>query len=923
MHEKSKFFQIAVLGTLGAGLGSMALTATAQTSAERLERVEVTGSNIKRTDTEGVAPVEVITREDIARSGRPSIGEVLRALPINSGGSFNEQNANGFAPGSSGVSLRGLGQKATLVLINGRRTANYGFGQSITDTFVDLNSIPAAAIDRVEILKDGASAIYGSDAIAGVVNIILRKDYQGLEATVGGGRSEGKNEYNANIVGGYGDLNKDRFNIFASLDLYKRDLLELSDTKFGATRDFRGQQGGRNSQSLTGGGTWRQVTGTTTLTNNYRATSACQGKVINGPQAVALGLINLSTNQSAATLATNTAMAAASNTYCSYDFNNQFTALPETERIGFQTRANFQITPTATAFADASIDRVTTKQTFQDNFFAGSVGFIPTAQGLIPYPFNVTFAPGASGNPFSTNARYTGVVPAFGTRNSKIVSDTGRFSTGAEYRILNIDFDSAVGYSRNQVTTSNLNRETVSGTAAALGFTPRLQPPVPIVTSSPLNLDNPGALPNGLLTDFDRKARASDAFIDTKATTEIQQIRLPGGPLAVAIGAEARDDKLQDNPAAILTGGNILGSGSTASEGSRRTYSAYAEFALPIFKQLEGQIAGRYDHYSDYGSSRTPKFGLKYKPVDELLFRVNYGRGFRAPSLTEISKSSSTSFGNIVDPQDGLSHQITFVNVANPFLRPEHSISTTAGLVFEPTKSFNTSIDWYRIKWTDVVATQSTTAILAASCPNPPTIPGGANCPATSQVLRDPTTNALISILAGYLNVSQRNTTGIDLDASYTFPVNDIGKFTLRGNVNYITTLSENGVECVGHQNCTYETPRVKGIATLDYEYGPALITGRYNYTHSMYRDFPATNALRDDNDPRFQNGALSPKIASYKTYDLTGRYTITKNFTFNAAIVNIFGRLPPYDTAFTNLYDGSLYDVRGRIYRASLTYRM
>src|SRR5205823_396867 len=145
------------------------------------------------------------------------------------------------------------GQKSTLVLINGRRTSNYGFAQNLQDTFVDLNSIPTSAVERIEILLDGASAIYGSDAIAGVVNIILRTDFRGAEVSGGVGWSEGKRDYRASITAGMGELGKDKFNVFGVFDYYKRDELLLSDTEFGKSRDYRGEQGGINLQSLTAG----------------------------------------------------------------------------------------------------------------------------------------------------------------------------------------------------------------------------------------------------------------------------------------------------------------------------------------------------------------------------------------------------------------------------------------------------------------------------------------------------------------------------------------------------------------------------------------------------------------------------------------------------------------------------------------------
>ena len=924
MAFQLKALQAALLGVLGTGLLAAAVPAVAQTTPERLERVEVTGSNIKRTDTEGVAPVEVITREDIVRSGRPNIAEVLRNLPSNTGGSFGESFSNSFAPGAAGISLRGLGQKATLVLLNGRRVVSYGFAQNLQDSFVDLNAIPTSAVERVEILKDGASAIYGSDAIAGVVNIILRKDYTGLEGTLSGGRSEGKNEYQVNLTGGFGDLSRDKFNVFGTIDAYKRDLIELQDTEFGHTRDLRQYNGGRNFTSLTGGGTWRQYNANGSATNTYRAISGCQGNVINGQQAAAAGLINLSPSLSPATLATNTAQAAATNTFCSYDFNNQFTALPETERIGFLGRANYQFTPTTLGYLEGAVNRVKTTQTFQSPFFAGTTGLQSTAAGLRPFPYNVTFAPGVAGNPFAADARFVGVLTNLGTRDNVIGSNTYRGLAGLQYSVGQFEFDSAVGYSKNIVNTQNINRITLSGTSAALGVGTGVQPPIPRSTFSTYNLDNPGlnsdAVNRSILIDFGRKATSSLAFADTRASTEIQQLRLPGGPVGVALGVEFRSEKLEDRPDPAATGGNILGQGITATDGSRRNYAFSVEFALPIFKQLEAQIAGRIDKYSDYGSSKTPKFGLKYTPTDAFAIRGNYGRGFRAPTLPEISPSVATFFQTVTDPEDGLARQISGVFAGNPTLKAETSVSSTAGVIFEPNKSFSASVDVYKIKWRNVVASRSFQSILDDSCPA-----GGPGCPSTAQIIRDPNNNnAVVTILSNYQNLAERRTSGVDFDLRYTFPTTAYGKFTARANVTYIHTFSEDGDECVGHNGCTNTIPRVKGAFTLDYDYGPLSLTGRMNYTHGVIQDLAATYQVQST-DQRFQTGRYPERTPTYKTYDLFGRYEVTKNVSVSASIVNVFNQLPPYDPGFsaTYFYDFSLFDVRGRQYRANLTYKM
>ena len=193
--------------------------------------IQVTGTNIRRVDTETASPVQVISREEIDRSGLSTISEIIRVLPVNNNGTISEGFTNGFAAGASGVSMRGLGVGATLVLLNGRRLAPYGLADDGQRTFVDLNQIPFDAVERIEVLKDGASAIYGSDAIAGVINVILKTEYVGFNANASAGTSykgDG-NQYRAGLTYGIGDLSKDKYNVFATFDWYQQDSLGLTD----------------------------------------------------------------------------------------------------------------------------------------------------------------------------------------------------------------------------------------------------------------------------------------------------------------------------------------------------------------------------------------------------------------------------------------------------------------------------------------------------------------------------------------------------------------------------------------------------------------------------------------------------------------------------------------------------------------------
>lgn len=870
---------------------------------QKLERVTITGSNIRRTDTETVAPVEIITREDIEKTGKATVAEVLRSIPANTGNSYSETFSNSFAPGASGVSLRGLGQKATLVLLNGRRTAGYGFAQNLQDTFVDLNSIPTSAIERIEILKDGASAIYGSDAIAGVVNIILRKDYRGIDVAGSAGYFEGKSDYRASVTAGFGDLGADKFNVFGVLDYYKRDLVLLSDTKFGETRDYRDDaNGGRNFQSLTAGGTWTGVPGTANA-NERRAMSECAqygGFVVDYAGAVARGLLLDSP-------ANNAAFNRPANTWCARDQNNQLTAIPSTERIGGLLRGTLDINSTTQAFLEAAYSQVESYQVFTPGFFV-TTALQPTPLGLRPFTFNTTFAPGVAGNPLPGNARWTGNLTWLGTRDSDISSDTMRVLGGLKYSIFGFDAETAAGYSKNEVTAISLRRVSKAGVGAAFGVPTTPQPPVPVSTSSTINLDRPSlnsaAARDSLLVTFPREASSELQFIDTRASTELGS--LPGGAIGLAIGAEYRSEKLKDSPDPRATGGDILGQGITATDGSRHNFAVFAELALPLTRTLEAQLAVRNDNYSDFGNATTPKAGLKFRPSPEFLLRANWGRGFRAPTLPEISPSVATFFIQVVDPVTGTVPQVSGVYAGNPNLQAEKSRSSTVGMVFEPSTNLNFSLDWYQINWSNIVSADSFQSLVNSNDP---------------RVIRDPTTNQIVTIFNNYRNVTSQQTQGIDFDVRHRMPTS-FGRFTSRFNASYIDKFEVEGFEYVG-SNGYGSIPRWRGFASLDWEQGAFLVNGRVNYIHSYYQYLLPASYFTPQ-DPRFQNGTMSAKVASYTTFDLFGRWAVTPKLNITASVNNIFDKMPPYDpgASATFLYDFTQYSPFGRTFRVGASYR-
>ncbi len=907
------------------GIAAAALTvpAAAQTPAttaqqpQQLPRTEITGTAIRRTDTETVAPVQIISREEIERTGLPTVADVLRTIPGNTGGSYNESFANSFAPGASGIALRGLGQKATLVLINGRRVSGYGFAQNLQDTFVDLNSIPSSAVERIEVLKDGASAIYGSDAIAGVVNVILRRDFRGFEAGATAGFFEGKNDYRANLSAGFGDLGADRFNVFGVLDFYSREQVLLSDTKFHSDRDFRGESGGRNFQSLAAGGTWLGAPGTANP-NLRRAMSECTqwgGFVVDFAQAVELGLI--------ANTALNQAFNLPGNTWCAFDFAKNLAALPKTERIGFLGRGTFQLNPDTELFAELGLSRVESYQDFTPPFFAGTTGLQQTPQGLRPFTYNITFAPGVAGNPLGQNARFSGNLHHLGTRANEIVSDTMRLLAGARYRLLDWDLDSAVGASQNEVENTNIRRITLSGTSAIFNVPTTPQPPVPVSNASACNLDAPSttlaACQGGLIT-FPRIAKSKLQFVDTRATSEIGT--LPGGPIGVALGVEYRNEKIEDTPAEAARGGQILGQGITATDGSRHQAAVFAELALPLTSMVEAQLALRNDRYSDFGTALTPKAGIKFRPSQSVLFRANWGRGFRAPTLPEISDSVATFFIQVNDPilpPTAPPVQVSGVFAGNPNLQAETSRNATFGVLFEPTPDFSVSLDWYEINWSNIVSSPSFTSILNsdAQTRDPVTCAGG-----DPRVIRDPTTCTIVTILNNYENLDRSKTRGLDIDLRHRLRTT-FGAFATRLIASYVDKFEEDGVPYAGTNGGTNTYPRLKGNLAVNWDQGAWQVTGRANYVHG-YRQLLLGGSFFAPQDPRFQTGTYPRKVPSYTTWDLVTRYNLTPRFQVSAAVLNLTDETPPYDPGFstTYMYDFTQYSVLGRQIRVGATYR-
>ena len=925
---------LAIGAAFSAGLIGLSPGVLAQ---QQLERVEVTGSRVKRIDGETAAPVTVITREDIQKSGRSSVAEYLQTLSLDNQGSVPTGFGNGFAAGASGISLRGLGAASTLVLINGRRVAPYGLADDGQKVFTDVNIIPLELVERVEILRDGGSAIYGSDAIAGVVNVILRKDYKGLAVSASTGISqEGDGQdTRAFVGGGFGDLTTDKYNVFLSLEvrkqneIYNRDRAgrdhigkgDLRDWGYGLTGNFFGGTGAVLDNNLAGSPPNGNVRNPTTLDYYNRGDPAGADFTRFFPGAACS---NFSSSPQNLPLGG-----------CLFDSSQQYTQIqPEIASQNFFARGSLQLSPTAQAYSEFTYYHSDFTSKTTPSGVSGSVGY---PGGPVS---NAGVALGAShpDNPyFGRAARLRYLAADVGPRVSDVETDFYRFVAGLQGSYAGWDYDTGylfsqsktqntrTGYLQRDVTFALLN-PTAANVAAATANSAayRALPPGTFWRIGENAGLNSAAVYAAMSPEISNDSESKTQLIDFKASRELAQ--LAGGPLGIALGAEYRKESISLAPTSGTDRGNIIGLGYSAYDGERNVTAVYAELVAPVLKELELSAALRYDHYSDVGNSTTPKLGIKYAPSKQLLLRGTYSKGFRAPSSAENGVGGLAAFSSATDPLRcdlGVATacdpgQVAIITSPNPDLQPEKSDNYTLGLVFEPTANTSIALDYWSIKRKNEINQESTTAAIAAG-----------------NVARDPTTATSIpgdpgqitAVLANYVNSASTKVNGIDLDARQWFDIpNGWGRLGFDLKWTHIFTFKRTEkdgsyLEFAGtHGNCDVSncvgTPDDRANLTISWDYSSWRVATVVNYRGSLVNKY-----AKDDSEcaTHFEDGSDAPsgcKIPSFTTFDLTARWLAMKNFEVNASILNLFDKTAPLDPTTYGAVSFNPLDFRGAIGR-------
>ncbi|MDB5871987.1 MAG: hypothetical protein JWQ07_1429 [Ramlibacter sp.] len=941
----------AIITALCGTASMMVAQETLAQSSSSLQRVEITGSNIRRSDTETASPVQTITREEIQNSGKASVAEYLQTLAVDNQGSVPTTFGNGFAPGASGISLRGMGAASTLVLINGRRIAPYGLADDGQKVFADLNVIPLEAVERVEIVKDGGSAIYGSDAMAGVVNIILRKSFKGTvaSASFGTSRYHDGNESRATLTHGFGDMEQQGFNVLLNLELSKKDAIWNRDR---AGRDAVGRsdlrQEGYSADSTGGvnGGTGAIIAG------HGAATSSVIGNVRNpannlyysrGDTSAAAGHVRQFP----------TACATVAGSYpqgdpgggCLIDASQSYSQVqPAAKTINFFGRAAKAINAQTELYAELNLYRNESDSSGTPSGVSGSTGY---PGGPVN---NADIRLGAlhPDNPYNAAARLRYLAADVGPRTSHVDGDFTRFVAGLKGTWNAWDYDTAFLFSENKVSNTRggfLQRDvtfallnptgigatnlstTQTNAAVAAANNPgyaALGAPGTVFWRIGENAGlNSAAMYSVLSPQIGNDATAKTTQIDFKVSREMGQ--LDGGPIGVALGAEVRRESITLAPTSGTERGNIIGLGYSAYSGSRTVMAAFGEANFPVTKRLELNAAVRVDHYSDAGTSVTPKLGAKWRPMDTLAIRGTYANAFRAPSSAENGVGGLAAFTTATDPARcaatagtiGCSAgNVAIITSPNPNLDPEKATSLTLGAVWDLTPKTSFAVDLWQIKRKGEINQETASSAIAAGhvSRDPvgalPAFPG------------DP--GPITAVLTNYINSSESTIRGVDLDFKHRLDLSGgNGKVLFGLTWTHLFTwlrVDPDGTQSQfagTHGNCDVTncigTPKDRINLSAAWDMGPWRLATVVNYRGSLNNKF-----AKDDTScaSTLDSGAEVCKVGSFTTVDLTARYKLNDKTEIFGGIRNLFDRVPPLDQTTYGAVSYNPLDYSGAVGR-------
>ncbi|CAJ1780173.1 Vitamin B12 transporter BtuB [Aeromonas hydrophila] len=842
MLRKSRLSAAVAFALASAAVVATPVLAEEGQNVEKLQKIKVTGSRISRVDVEGATPVVAISKAKIEQSGQQTVADYLKQASYNSFGSISPSSGSS-AQSQATVSLRGLGSERTLVLLNGKRVAG---SPSMGGSSINLNSIPMAAVERVEVNLDGGSALYGSDAIGGVINVILKQDYEGLEfqGRIGSPTEEGGDEKSGSIVSGItGEKG-------ALMMVYEHD---VKDEIYYKDRDYMAREGA-SAPSLYG--------------RNIKGIDAATGKTVTrtlegidcantGPGFVPVGS---ACRFDFAQVAAKTASRTRDTVYVNgrYHINDSVDFVPQL--IGSRVTSFGRFAPAAGPF---SIDGTTPggAQLLADNGFIGE-------KATVYY-------------------RFSNVGP----RDNDVTDLTGSMNLGFEgtlptEAVGDVEWNAGYMYSK----TDNKSR----GTGYVLN--PAVQQEV-----------DSGNFKNG---EFSSDATNSLSY-DTSRTSKMDFFQwygglgwsmgeLPAGPIGWYLGAEYNDWVYSDTYDSQSAAGNVIGSSGNSGGGVRDVFAAYIESLIPITEQIELNLAGRFDKYSDFGSAFSPKASLRYQPLDNLLLRTSWSQSFRAPGLEDLYAADADSADFAKDyvscQANGVANcpeeQYSTVRQSNKNLKEETADTFGIGAAYSPIDNLNLSLDYYYIKIDDVIQLATTQTQFYQEL----------NTGSNPNVIRD-ANGDVEQVYAGMVNLGQLKTSGLDFKADYKYDFNVV---TVRYDFGSTYILKyEEGLFAGGPMvdkkgwNAKPELRFNSGVGVNVPQWWNMDAYLSANYIDSQSQDYV--------------DGQTEGHIASQTTWNLNVGVDTPWNGKLQAGVKNMFNVGPSLSSdGFT--YDDDLYSIDGRI---------
>lgn len=946
--------------------------------------VVVTGSLLRRTNTETPSPVTVLTSDTLAKAGITTASDAIRSVSADSAGSIGTGFQTGFSAGGSAVSLRGLGVSSTLVLIDGLRSTNFPINDDGHNAYVDLNSIPFSLIDRVEVLKDGASSTYGADAIGGVVNLIQKKQFVGIDGLVEGGISErgDASHQRAYLTAGYGDYADKGFNIYVNGE-YQHDGRVSNHS-----RGFP-----YNTQDLTSIGGVDNNTADQSLTINtptayvVRAAQTDLNNPLAGGAALSTQYQALGLNNCAGGTYTQTS-ASVNGVGCKYDLTDLYRQIqPLQERYSFNGRISLRISDNVEGYATASYshDYVSITSAFPSSIratqpFGGSPTVSASVPGIVLPVYicstgvncataanrqlnpNNPYAAAYAANPTQGAARIYYLfsdIPAGSDRTNEVLRGTlglnGHFGDGWNWRVEGVA-------ARDDISITQHGLINIAALATA-------------INTGSYNFVNPSlntaAVRAALSPDKTTPSNSQLYSLDGSITKDL--FALPGGTLQAAVGGQVRREKLTNrNQNAAL---DTYGLTTSSAFGEHTVSAAYFEIDAPIFNQLDVNVSGRYDHYSEGFSHFSPKIGAKFTPFRQLALRGTYSKGFRAPTFAESgarsqyagfvtttppcnfilahggtgSATSCSANGNTYNSNYSLGRGVA----GNPALQPETSRSFTGGAIFQPVRWFSLTADYYNVKKSNLIVAgpligQAVNAYyaaanLAAAQAAVAAVGEGYSVNLVDAV--DPLyPNALPRVLiinVPFVNANYAITSGLDLAATAAIPIAESVKFTSRVEATHVFKYDLHTSSGVQHYAGTlgpYDLSSGNGTPSWRGNWQNTLEVGPYSLSATAYyvgrikevgtdQGNLSTDCLANLYKTTDTTGQRFCYVNSFIDVDVNGTVKVNDKFDFFLNIKNVLGARAPiapaaYASAPNFLTTWHYAGLIGRQFRAGASFR-